>query len=673
MLITHADPRARGRYVPARGPVFVAIARKDERHILKDAGFRWDPDMLLDNVNWHRGYWWTADVAVAARLAPYADETVGPMVRPYAESRRESRLVAADIDIPCPPGLAYMPFQKAGIAYALDRESVLIGDEMGLGKTIQAIGVMNADPPARTLIICPASLKANWRRELTRWLVDPLISIGIASGSYLPHSRVVIINPDILTRHAKALGEQRWDLLIVDECHQFKNPTAQRSRVLYGGDNAEERKTFPGIRAARKLFLTGTPIVNRPLELWPIIRHLDPERWRRKGDFQWRYTVQGSPNSGRNLEELQDILRSTIMVRRLKAEVLTELPPKRRQILELPASAEQRRLLQAELAAARAGLREHASAPDVPLLDAGGTDAGWAEIVSRLVEGEFGSFEELSKLRHQTAVVKAPSVVQHVRDMLDEVPKVVVFAHHLDVLDILHEGLRDLGAVCLDGRTPIQQRQAIVDQFQNRDECRVFIAGIQAAGVGITLTAANTVVFAELDWVPGNMKQAEDRCHRIGSEHHESILIQHVVLEESLDVYMAQILAEKLATIERAMDKEVAPLVPEVVVKDAPEVGSLASVTTGVRPRCDADYPELPGGLAQARALHTVARLLAGLDPDYAGLANGVGFNKMDGPIGHSLACWHGDLTPRQAVTARKLFRKYHNQLPPELVQLAFA
>jgi len=671
MLITHADPRDRGRYVPARGPVFVAIARMDERRLLKDAGFRWDPTMLLA-ANWHRGYWWTAEVAVAARLAPYADETVGPMVRPYAASRKESRLTTVDLDIPCPPGLAYMPFQKAGIAYALDREAVLIGDEMGLGKTIQAIGIMNADTPRRTLIICPASLKANWRRELTRWLVDPLITIGIAAGNHLPHSRVTIINPDILAKHAKALGEQRWDLLIVDECHQFKNPKAQRSRALYGGDNAEERKTFPGIRAVRKLFLTGTPIVNRPAELWPILHHLDPERWRRKGDFQWRYTVYGSPNAGRNLEELQDILRSTIMVRRLKAEVLTELPPKRRQILELPASPEQRRLLQAELAAARAGLREHASGPESPLHDAGSTDAGWADIVSQLVDGEFGSFEELSKLRHQTAVVKAPSVVAHVRDLLEEVPKVVVFAHHLDVLDILHEGLRDLGAVCLDGRTPIPQRQAIVDQFQNRDECRVFIAGIQAAGVGITLTAANTVVFAELDWVPGNMKQAEDRCHRIGSEHHESILIQHVVLEESLDVYMAQILAEKLATIERAMDKEVKPLVPEVVVKE-PEVGSLATAPAGPKPRTDADYVELPGGLAQARALQTVAKVLAGLDPDHAAEINGIGFNKMDGPIGHSLARWQGDLTPRQAVTARKLFRKYHNQLPPELIELAFA
>jgi hypothetical protein len=254
--------------------------------------------------------------------------------------------------------------------------------------------------------------------------------------------------------------------------------------------------------------------------------------------------------------------------------------------------------------------------------------------------------------------------------MLEEVPKIVVFAHHLDVLAQIHDALADdYGAVKLTGETPMADRQGLVDRFQNMPECRVFVASITAAGIGITLTAADTVVFAELDWVPGNMKQAEDRCHRIGSEIHESILVQHIVLEESLDVYIAQTISEKLFTIEQALDRVTVPI---EATKTEPPVGSLAKAPPPPRDRTDADYPDLPGGLAHVRALKHVVQILAGLDPDRAGERNDVGFNKMDGVIGHSLAEWAGDFTPRQATTALRIFRKYHRQLPPELAEEAF-
>lgn len=676
MLITYARPSFVGRYTPKDGRhFFIAFSRIDEREQLKAAGFRWDRDMHLPDSP-QRGYWYTAEAAIAARLGPYCDEAAAPLVKDLIASRKESRAIGSDVDIPRPDGLDYMPFQKAGIKYAMARTNTLFGDEMGLGKTIQAIGVINATqpPPMRVLVICPASLKTNWRRELARWLVDPLWSVGIVKpgDKFLPPARIVIINYDLMTKHTAALARTEWDVLIVDECHYVKNPEAQRSKAIFGGKNEEERKTYPGITAKQKLFLTGTPIVNRPMELFPLLHHLDPTRWKHKGDFAWRYTVKGEKNKGRNLEELQDILRSTVMVRRLKKDVMTELPPKRRQILELPASAEQRRALDAEMRA----VRDHMTAAEPEALkmsDAGGTDSSWAAVVNQLMDGTFGSFEELSRLRRQTAVIKAPSVVDHVAELLEEIPKVVVFAHHIEVLDILEAGLKRFGSVRIDGSTPLPARQQYVDRFQNTDECRVFIGGIIPAGVGLTLTASNTVVFAELDWTPGNMKQAEDRCHRIGSEGHESILIQQVVLEESIDVEIAKLLVEKLETIEKAMDRET-PQPPADVKAEAPARQEKPVDTRPTRPeRTDADYPFLPGGIAQARAIKEGLGILAGLDPDRAGEINGVGFNKMDGDIGHSLARWEGDFTPRQAEMGRKVLRKYRRQLPVELYELACA
>ena len=648
MLITYRTPAtATWKYVPKASPVFVALSSIGEKDAVKSAGFRWDKEMRLEHGE-RPGYWWTADAAIAARLGAYCDELAGPFVRKLVASRKASRQATVDADFPSPPGRNYLPFQRVGILYARSRPATLIADEMGLGKTIQAIGVINTmdPPPSRVLVVCPASLKTNWRRELDRWLVPPL-AVGIASSHSIPPANIVIINYDILAKHSAYLQSIEWDVLIVDECHYLKNPKAQRSAAAYG------------IRAQRTLFLTGTPIVNRPLELFPILHRLDPDRWKNEGHFKFRYTVWGERNKGKNLEELQDILRSTVMIRRMKVDVLTELPPKRRQIIELPCSSEQRRALDDEIRAF-AEARGYA---------AGTTDGEWMGVVEKLEAGEWGNFEELSALRHMTALSKVPNVISHVKEVLEERPKVVVFAHHRDVLEQIRDGLAEYNPVIFTGDTPMDARQQAVDRFQNIDSCRVFVASITAAGVGITLTASDTVVFAELDWVPGNMKQAEDRCHRIGSEGHESILIQHVVLEGSMDVGMAQLLCEKLETIERAMDKVVAPI---QAVRTEPEVGQLATNTRGsIRVRTEADYPEIPGGFAQLNSLKHCFQILAGNDPDRAGLRNDIGFNGADSDFGHSLANWDGYYTPRQASMAIKVVRKYVRQLPPELYQLA--
>lgn len=524
---------------------FEAISSFVEKDELKAAGFRWDKDVRC---------WYTTDATIARKLSRYADETTRERLTSALVARvaalNESRATSADFVTPTPTGLACMPFQNAGVAALLARSSALLADEMGLGKTVQAIGLINADTTiARVVVVCPATLRLNWQRELTRWLTRSL-RVAIASSTVWPDADVVIVNYDILHKHAAVFEQTTFDLAIVDEAHYAKNPKARRAKATYT------------IKATRRVLMTGTPIVNRPKELWPLLNYLDKSTWGKFFPFAMRYCAAYNNGWGwdfsgaSNLDELQTKLRATLMIRRLKADVLTELPAKRRQVIEIPANGlsafvERERAAQSQQERTLNALRravEHAREA--------GDSAAYESAVNALRDGERAAFDEMSRLRHETAIAKAPYVVEHLRDVLEAGHKVVVFAHHHDVVDaIANEFGRS--AVVVDGRVPHVTRQANVDRFQSDETCTLFVGGIQAAGVGITLTAASHVVFAELDWVPGNMTQAEDRLHRIGQR--ESVLVQHLVLEGSIDAHMAKTLIDKQATLDAALDNDTTP------------------------------------------------------------------------------------------------------------------
>jgi SWI/SNF-related matrix-associated actin-dependent regulator 1 of chromatin subfamily A len=172
--------------------------------------------------------------------------------------------------------------------------------------------------------------------------------------------------------------------------------------------------------------------------------------------------------------------------------------------------------------------------------------------VNNLKARTAASIGEIARLRHKTALAKVPALAEHCKSMLEETDKIVIFAHHKDVIDEIKQSLSEYLPVSITGDISINERQESVDKFQSDDNCRVFIGSITAAGVGITLTAASTVIFAELDWVPGNLSQAEDRCHRIGQQ--DSVLVQHVMFENSIDAYLAQKIVSKQEIIEQAVD-----------------------------------------------------------------------------------------------------------------------
>jgi SNF2 family DNA or RNA helicase len=655
--------------------------------MVKDAGFSFDFDGAKV---WHsQNYYpkhakaprtWDEQIVVATKLSDYFDDAAKQAAGQAAievakiaaalkqESLETSRATDADIDIPRPEGLEYLPFQKAGIAYAIKRKNTLFADEMGLGKTIEAIGVANVLPDARhLLIICKAKLKLNWMREFIKWdvysrtvgvLTKPTkkakrlvekygqgrVSIISTEGPF--DVDVIVANFDMVTKCNDALRAEHWNILIVDESQMVRNLTARRSQVIFGHKETKDKKTgvvkpaIAPIVADHNLFLTGTPIMNRPKELWPIIQRFDPDGLG-KNFFKYAMRYCGAKHNGygwdfggsSNLDELQQYLRSLFMVRRLKADVMKELPPKRRSIciLETPDGYDE-------------SITEREN-KEFDALTAGG------------LSYEDIPFTAMSAVRQDVAISKVPSVIEFLEDTLDEVEKVVVFAHHKEVIRQFAEKFGD-AAVTVDGETLDTEALEAQDRFQQDPNCKVFIGSILASGAGLTLTAAHTIVFAEMDWVPGNNVQAEDRCHRYGQ--HDSLNIYYLVLDGSVDARIVEIVLEKQAVIQSALDTKHEP-------RPTPEVGYEPPKPKLVEQGVQEAIPTLPG--EQVKAIHQALRMLADVC-DGAFAIDGQGFNKFDSTTGKRLANTFM-LTPKQALAGQKLVRKYQRQLPVELIKAA--
>lgn len=468
------------------------------------------------------------------------------------------------LDFPRPAGLDYLPFQQVGVAYTIQRRCTLIADEPGLGKTIQAAGVLNARPDLRkALVICPSMIKVNWERELAKWLVRDY-TIDIADSNYLPETDITIINYDILYK-MRPLIDQRggYDIVIPDECQMVKDETTLRAQGVFG--KTEKRKVvMPPIQALMWLFLSGTPMVNRPVDLWNLIHLCDPDDLGRVFEyFGLRYCKGWYAPWGRgaldtsgasNLEELQNRLRGTFMIRRKKKNVLKDLPPKKRQIIAIQPDLELEPLLRREREMFEQNIIKINDAIDrAEKEQAEGDERSYKDTAKGLINSGLGKeaiFSEISKIRHDTAVAKIPFVLTYIKLMLEEHKKIVVFAHHLDLLNAIYRSLGNYGAVMITGDVGEDQRQRAIDSFQEDPNCRVCICAITIS-VGITLTAARLGILAELDWRPSIVTQAEDRLHRIGQLY--EVLIQHLVFENSSDALLVRTIINKQEDIDQAV------------------------------------------------------------------------------------------------------------------------
>ncbi|XP_032771438.1 DNA annealing helicase and endonuclease ZRANB3 [Rattus rattus] len=402
---------------------------------------------------------------------------------------------------------------------------------MGLGKTIQAIAIAyfyKEEWPL--LIVVPSSLRYPWIEELEKWIpeLEPeeinVITNKTDTGR-IATSRVTVLGYGLLTTDAEtlleALDRQNFKVVIVDESHYMKSRTAARSKIL-----------LPVVqKAQRAILLTGTPALGRPEELFMQIEALFPQRFGTWMEYAKRYCNahiryfgkrrQWDCRGASNLSELHQLLND-IMIRRLKSEVLSQLPPKVRQRIPFD-------LAPATVKELNASFEEWQKLMRAP-------DAGAMETVMGLI----------TRMFKQTAIAKAGAVKDYIKMLLqNDSLKFLVFAHHLSMLQACTEAVIESKAryIRIDGSVPSSERIHLVNQFQKDPDTRVAILSIQAAGQGLTFTAASHVVFAELFWDPGHIKQAEDRAHRIGQC--SSVNIHYLIANGTLDSLMWAMLNRK--------------------------------------------------------------------------------------------------------------------------------
>lgn len=444
-----------------------------------------------------------------------------------------------------------LQFQDEGIREMLRQtragKHTLLADEMGLGKTVQVMGYINATNPERIFIGCPNNAKLVWFRHFQKFCVRKY-PVEIAYTQLFMFGKVVIMNYEAMRKWGDAVKRMPWDLVVDDEAQYLKTPSAARSKAAYA------------IKGAKQIMVTGTPIVNYPYEIFPLIHYLDRDNWPEYGRFEAEHGSRSSEKLGRNLNRLNEKLRATIMVRREKRNVMKELPRKRRSVIEFVVPEEIRPLIESEKKLYES-MKIGATADQVTFLnamrnesDVAATDLDWAAIIESLKATRGFAFEEMARIAHNIALAKLPLVVEHIEQVLENREKVVVFGHHRDVLSQIHKHFAGNAVLLLGGHVDQAEiTQLAVDRFNSDPECKVFVAGITLAA-GYSISGSSTVLFVEQSWVPGDHMQAEDRAHGIGRGDREarSMLIQHLTFEDSLDTYKAQLSVKKQKSIERA-------------------------------------------------------------------------------------------------------------------------
>lgn len=459
----------------------------------------------------------TPDAALLFTREPYAAVAFYHCATPAAVAQLaglQARIDASwskdskrHIDVPADQELS--PFQVAGVDYALNRSDALIGDQPGLGKTMQAIAISNEIQAKRTLVLCPANIRLQWCERIRAWstLRYPYTVYPILHGrrGVHPTAEWTVVSYDLARTEAiwKALAKGSYDHLILDEAHYLKSVDARRTRTVFGGGYHPLAESLSE-RARRTTALTGTPLPNRPREAYTLSRGLcfDSIDWLSEDEFSERFnpsvqreTPDGKiyidERSGRHAE-LQARLRANFMVRRLKRDVLPQLKLPVLDIVHVETTGPVAAALKAER-----------------LLD---IDPENLDGLDMQVMGQ------VSTVRRMMGVAIAPLAADYVQMLLEGgEEKIVVFAWHHEVLDILMKKLARYSPLRIDGSTPPSRKPLIVAAF-GRSGSRLLIGNLLSLGTGTDglQEFCQRGVAAEADWVAGNNTQAIDRLDRMG-------------------------------------------------------------------------------------------------------------------------------------------------------------
>ncbi|RZB55155.1 hypothetical protein D0Y65_044836 [Glycine soja] len=480
-----------------------------------------------------------------------------------------------------------LPFQREGVRFILQHGGrVLLADEMGLGKTLQAIAVASCIQDLwPVLIIAPSSLRLQWASMIQQWLNIPssdiLIVLSQSGGSNRGGFNIVsssakssirldglfnIISYDLVPKLQNMLMTHDFKVVIADESHFLKNAQAKRTTA-----------SLPVIKKAQyALLLSGTPALSRPIELFKQLEALYPDVYRNVHEYGNRYCkgvshlfitdktllisqfffcclwmsfhpvivtwifqgVFGVYQGASNHEELHNLIKATVMIRRLKKDVLSQLPVKRRQQVFLDLENKDMKQINAlfqELEMVKAKIKAAKSQEEAESL-------------------KFAQKNLINKIYTDSAEAKIPSVLDYIGTVIEAGCKFLIFAHHQPMIDSIHEFLlkKKVGCIRIDGGTPAASRQQLVTDFQEKDAIKAAVLSIKAGGVGLTLTAASTVIFAELSWTPGDLIQAEDRAHRIGQV--SSVNIYYLLANDTVDDIIWDVVQSKLENLGQMLD-----------------------------------------------------------------------------------------------------------------------
>ena len=422
--------------------------------------------------------------------------------------------------------------QKEAIEKLVGSRRFILADDMGLGKTTSTIIAALETGAKKILIICPASLKINWEREIANYSDRPCY---IAEGKkFSTEADFVIVNYDILKnfhdpkdKENSLLVQSNFELVILDEAHMVSNAQAQRTKII--NDFVKNIK--------RVWLLTGTPMTSRPINYYNLLNIIESpvaQNWmayaiRYCQGFQFRagkrkvWNVTGASN----LEELRDRTSKQIL-RRLKEEVL-DLPDKIITPVYLRTSSKEYKDLMGEYYDWLKNKTEESSSLTI-------------------------QFSKLMKVRKVIANEKVKETIEFAQNIVDQGKKVIIFTNFTDTLQLIHTHFGK-ESVYLDGSCNKVQRQYAVDQFQENEKIKVFVGNLKAAGVGLTLTAAEVVIMNDLSFVPAEHAQAEDRAYRYGQKN--NVLVYYPIFENTIEGVIYDILNKKKKIISTVMGDEV--------------------------------------------------------------------------------------------------------------------
>jgi SWI/SNF-related matrix-associated actin-dependent regulator 1 of chromatin subfamily A len=423
------------------------------------------------------------------------------------------------------------PFQLEGAKQIYRfRGRALLADEMGLGKTLQSLYWLKKIRSYRpAVVVCPSSMKYTWQAEARlHFNMDIEVLEGKCKRRVdLPRNGILVLNYDILPTWLWLLKELRPRCLIVDEIHYIKNMGAQRTKALL-----RLAKEVPSV-----VGLSGTPLTNRPIELWSVLRAIRPDIFPDRSQFAWRYcapryTPWGWKFDGAvHLKELNRILREECMIRRLKSEVIKDLPKKQRRMVVFRLKS----------------YKEYNHAKE-NFLD-------WLQKQSPARAKRAKRSQALTKIGYLIRLacqLKLPWTTKWIEEFLESHPeeKLVCFTSHTFVIDHLKAAFPT--ALVIDGRVTGRKRVEVVRQFRSHPRKRLMLGNWIAAGIGITLVASRNVAALDVPWTPGELLQGEDRCHRIGQK--RNVIIHYLAALGTIEEKQMAILRRKTKVLDSVLD-----------------------------------------------------------------------------------------------------------------------